>query len=306
MERKVFRKSRLWLMGLLLVITGCTTKFLYSNLDWLLVEYIDDYVTLSDGQEDILSERILLLGQWHKENELPQYVKQLEAIRAKDPKQVDSAYVLQQMNDVRAHTKRLVEQVTPELYALTQQMSDEQVKELIENFEEKNREFVKKYQDMNDDDVREIYQERIEENFERWFGTVTNEQKGFAKEWASNMQVTVFDWQEHRRQMNYYMRQLLNRRNDLAYYQPEFQRFLNDSDSYYSPELQAKIDHNQQLAGKYIALAINSINAKQQAHLASEIDDWRDIAKDLMTSMTLDHSPREILALTAYTKRVLI
>lgn len=302
----MFRKSRLWLVGLLFVISGCTTKFLYSNLDWLLVEYIDDYVTLNDGQEDILSERILVLGQWHKENELPQYVKQLEAIRAKDPKQVDSDYVLHQMDEVKAHTKRLVEQITPDLYALTQQMSDEQVKELIENFEDKNREFVKKYQGKNDGDVREIYQERIEENFERWFGTVTDEQKVFAKEWASNMQVTVFDWQEHRRQMNYYMRQLLNRRSDVAYYQPEFQRFLNDSDSYYSPELQAKIDHNRQLAGKYIALAVNSISAKQQAHLAQEIDDWREIASDLMTSTTLDHSPTEIFALTAYTKRVLI
>ncbi|GMQ48855.1 DUF6279 family lipoprotein [Vibrio sp. 10N] len=302
----MFRKSRLWLVGLLFVITGCTTKFLYSNLDWLLVEYIDDYVTLNDGQENILSERIMVLGRWHKENELPQYIKQLEAIRTKDPKQVDSDYVLAQMDEVRAHTKRLVEQVTPDLYALTQQMSDAQVKELIENFEEKNREFVKKYQDMNDDDVRGIYQERIEENFDRWFGTVTEEQKALAKEWASNMQVTVFDWQQHRRQMNYFMRQLLNRRNDLAYYQPEFQKFLNDSDSYYPPELQAKLDHNRQLAGKYVALAVNSVNAKQQAHLISEIDEWRSIAEDLMTSMALDHSPREFLVLTAYTKRVLI
>ncbi|USD63659.1 hypothetical protein J4N45_22065 [Vibrio sp. SCSIO 43140] len=302
----MFKKSRLWAVGLLFVITGCTTKFLYSNLDWLLVEYIDDYVTLNDGQEDILSERILVLGQWHKENELPQYVKQLDAISNKDPKQVDSDYVLAQMDEVKTHTKRLVEQITPDLYALTQQMSDEQVKELIENFEEKNRDFVKKYEGMNDDEVREIYHERIEENFERWFGSVNDTQKLLAKEWASSMKVTVFDWQEHRKQMNYYMRQLLNRRGDLAYYQPEFQRFLNDSESYYTPELAAKIAHNRALAAKYIALAVNSINTKQQSHLASEIDEWKTIAEDLMTSMSLDHSPREFLVFTSYTEQVLI
>ncbi len=46
------------------------------------------------------------------------------------------------------------------------------------------------------------------------------------------MDVTVFDWQAHRQQMQHFMRQLLNRRSDLGYFQPEFQRLLNDSESF--------------------------------------------------------------------------
>ncbi|WP_051868005.1 DUF6279 family lipoprotein [Vibrio sp. ER1A] len=277
----------------LLIVTGCTTKFLYSNLDWFIVDYIDDYVTLEDGQEEILTERILVLGDWHKSNELPRYLQQLTDIRNKDPKTVDAEYVSLQMEQVRQHTKRLVAQITPDLYALTQQMTDKQVKELLENLEQKDDKFIKKYQGLQDEDVRLIYQQRIEENLERWFGPLTEQQETLASRWANEMDVTVFDWQAHRQQMQHFMRQLLNRRSDLGYFQPEFQRFLNDSESFYSEKLKLKIANNRIVAEKYIALALNSVTEKQHQHLIEEIDGWRDIASDLMTSALLDYSSTE-------------
>ncbi|SBO08137.1 hypothetical protein VME0621_00228 [Vibrio mediterranei] len=277
----------------LLIVTGCTTKFLYSNLDWFIVDYIDDYVTLEDGQEEILTERILVLGDWHKSNELPRYLQQLTDIRNKDPKTVDAEYVSLQMEQVRQHTKRLVAQITPDLYALTQQMTDKQVKELLENLEQKDDKFIKKYQGLQDEDVRLIYQQRIEENLERWFGPLTEQQKTLASRWANEMDVTVFDWQAHRQQMQHFMRQLLNRRSDLGYFQPEFQRLLNDSESFYSEKLKLKIANNRLVAEKYIALALSSVTEKQHQHLIEEIDGWRDIASDLMTSALLDYSSTE-------------
>lgn len=277
----------------LLIVTGCTTKFLYSNLDWFIVDYIDDYVTLEDGQEEILTERILVLGDWHKSNELPRYLQQLTDIRNMDPKTVDAEYVSLQMEQVRQHTKRLVAQITPDLYALTQQMTDKQVKELLENLEQKDEKFIKKYQGLQDEEVRLIYQQRIEENLERWFGPLTEQQETLASRWANEMDVTVFDWQAHRQQMQHFMRQLLNRRSDLGYFQPEFQRLLNDSESFYSDKLKLKIANNRLVAEKYIALALNCVTEKQHQHLIEEIDGWRDIASDLMTSALLDYSSTE-------------
>lgn len=302
--RLLFSKLRLSVLASLIIISGCTTKFLYSNLDWVLVEYIDDYVTLSDGQEDILSERITLLGQWHKENELPQYLEQLTQIRNQDPKKIDAGYVLKQMDDVKIHTKRLMNQVTPDLYALTLQMSDEQVKELLQNFEKQDRRFVEKYQGLSEVEIREIYRERIEKNMVRWYGDLTDEQKALAKAWSDDMEVTIFDWQAHRQQMQYYMRQLLNRRNDLAYYQPEFQRFLNNSESFYSVQLARKIDYNRDVAAKYIAQSLNLMTTQQHQHLVKEIDEWRDIASDLISQLLLDYSPTDIFVLSTYTKSV--
>ncbi|MDF4503911.1 hypothetical protein P3394_20015, partial [Vibrio parahaemolyticus] len=30
---------------LVILLAGCTKKFLYSNIDWFVIEYLDDYVS---------------------------------------------------------------------------------------------------------------------------------------------------------------------------------------------------------------------------------------------------------------------
>ncbi|MCL9773951.1 DUF6279 family lipoprotein [Vibrio methylphosphonaticus] len=286
----------------LLAMVGCGTKFIYSNLDWIVIEYVDDYVSLSRGQEEILSDRIELLSHWHKKEELPIYLRQLDTIREQDPSKVSTSFVAAQMTDVRAHGKRLVEQMTPDLYALTQQLSDEQVDELVANLAKKDKKLLEKYQGLDEQAIRSIYQERIESSFERWYGQLTDEHQNLAYRWSQEMTITVIDWQMHRENMQRYVDQLLRRRNDIAYYQPEFQRFMNDPDSYYTDALVEKIQKNRAVAARYIAQSLNTLSSKQQQHLAQEIDDWRDIATDLMATTALDYSPTALIVGSAYNR----
>ncbi|MFA0086750.1 DUF6279 family lipoprotein [Vibrio sp. 10N.261.51.F12] len=288
----------------LVTLVGCGTKFLYSNLDWIIVEYIDDYVTLTGGQEEILSERIEVLSDWHRQEELPSYLRQLDTIRQQDPNQASQAFVLEQMREVRQHSQRLVERMTPDLYALTQQLNDQQVNELVKNLAKQDKKLLEKYQGLDGASIRQMYQERIESSFERWYGEVTPEHHLLAIEWSESMEITAVDWQMHRENMQRYIKQLLLRRNDLAYFQPEFQRFMNSPDSYYSEALTAKVLSNRQTAAKYIAKSLNTLTEKQKKHLISEIDDWRDIAKDLMALKTLDYSPTAFILRTSYTESV--
>ncbi len=62
---------------------------------------------------------------------------------------------------------------------------------------------------------------------------------------------------------------------------------------FYSEKLKLKIANNRLVAEKYIALALSSVTEKQHQHLIEEIDGWRDIASDLMTSALLDYSSTE-------------
>nr|WP_257713444.1 hypothetical protein [Vibrio neptunius] len=45
------------LTTLCFALTGCSTKFVYNNMDWLLVEYLEDFVELNDEQEELVSEK---------------------------------------------------------------------------------------------------------------------------------------------------------------------------------------------------------------------------------------------------------
>ncbi|MGU3847066.1 DUF6279 family lipoprotein, partial [Vibrio diabolicus] len=69
------------------LLAGCTKKFLYSNIDWFVIDYIEDYVSLQGEQEVLVEERLLLLAEWHKKEELPLYIdhlKELERLKASD------------------------------------------------------------------------------------------------------------------------------------------------------------------------------------------------------------------------------
>ncbi|TOB62022.1 hypothetical protein CGK02_14455, partial [Vibrio parahaemolyticus] len=52
LSNKVLQYGFVFLLVILLV--GCTKKFLYSNIDWFVIEYLDDYVSLNDEQETLL------------------------------------------------------------------------------------------------------------------------------------------------------------------------------------------------------------------------------------------------------------
>ena len=65
----------------LLLLTACSsTTFVYNRLDFLLPWYLNDYVDLDRSQKDDLDELLYPFLQWHRSEELPQYLKILDQI----------------------------------------------------------------------------------------------------------------------------------------------------------------------------------------------------------------------------------
>jgi len=59
--------KKLWLVLGFLVLTGCSSKLAYNNLDWLIYWYMDDYVELNDSQEAIFDIKLEGWIDWHRE-----------------------------------------------------------------------------------------------------------------------------------------------------------------------------------------------------------------------------------------------
>ncbi|MDE1211019.1 DUF6279 family lipoprotein [Vibrio aestuarianus] len=124
---------RTWIaMGLsLALLVGCGTKFVYHNLDWFMIDYIEDYVDLTKEQKTILSERIVNISQWHKQQEIPLYVQQLDKLSQITPRTMTVELFHKQEVKMRAHYHRLLQKIEPDIYSLAQQLSDQQVKTLM-------------------------------------------------------------------------------------------------------------------------------------------------------------------------------
>ncbi|USD43136.1 hypothetical protein J4N42_21310 [Vibrio sp. SCSIO 43135] len=273
---------RRWMLLVIsLFVAGCGTKFVYSNLDWFIVDYVEDYIDLESEQKEVLTERLELLMQWHQSNELPLYTQHLNELIAMDPKQVTQQTLLRQEAKFRAHTDRLVRRVAPDIYALSQQLTDQQVEDFIDSLEERHKKFRDKYQGLDDSEIRQRYQERITESLDKWLGKLTEQQREYVSLWVEEVQITTFDWMDQQTRIRQQVQALLVQRDNLAYFQPQFHQLLFDPEGTYSETLRTKRDFNKLVADKYLVAIINHMTEKQTRHFREELEDWRDITLKL-------------------------
>ncbi len=266
---------------LVLALSGCGVQFAYSNLDWLLIDYIEGYVDLERDQKSILTQRIEGLKAWHQEEEIPLYIEHIDEMIAIDPKTFDEDAFLAQEEKMQHHSERIVHKIAPDLYSLSTLLTDEQAKELIESVEKRHDKFRKKYEELDEAGFRELYLERIIENSEKWIGALSDEQQQLAVEWSQKVKPSAEDWIKHQTYMRSVMKDLIDRRHDSGYFQVNFQRIMYEPKSYYSEALREKTIYNRMVAKAYVVKMVNSMSNAQVEHFHEELRDWRDIAIDI-------------------------
>ena len=264
-----------------LALAGCSTKFVYNNMDWLLLEYLDDYVELNDSQEEIVSQKVAVLSEWHRTQEIPHYVEHLDELMAIEPNTFTMDQLKEQEAKFQQHSQRLVARGAPELYSIARELSNEQVEELMNSIRVRHTKYKRKYQKLSDSEIKERYKERIEENLETWLGRLTKQQQALLDDWVADLYVTSHDWINHQTKMRIEVNTLLSNRLDMAKFQPEFQQLMFNPNSFYAPELEQKIDHNKQVANQYLVKVINSMTTKQTKHYREELQDWKELALDI-------------------------
>ncbi|MDN3611881.1 DUF6279 family lipoprotein [Vibrio ostreicida] len=269
------------MLVLAVVLTGCSTKFVYNNIDWLLVDYLDNFVELNDEQEDWVSKKIDRLSEWHRREEVPNYIEHLDQLIALDPKRFSEADLDVQRQLFQQHTQRLVKQVAPAVLTFVGELSDEQAEELMDNIRVRHTRYKNKYQPLSDKQIRQKYLEKIHDNVDDWFGYLTPEQDALIDQWSAELSVTAYDWIDYQTDMRIEIKDLLNHRMQRGYLQSHLQSLLFNPASFYSPELEQKIDHNQSVANQYIVKMINSVSDKQTKHYREKLEDWKTIAQDI-------------------------
>lgn len=269
------------LFGVWMSLVGCSSKFVYNNMDWLLLEYLDDYVELSGEQEEIVSQKVALLSEWHRREEIPSYIEHIDELLAIEPSTFTLEQLEQQQYKLQQHSQRLVSRVAPELYSIARELSDNQVEQLMDSIRVRHTKYKKKYQPLSEAEVKQRYRQRIEENLETWIGSLTEQQQSLLDDWVDALYVTSSDWIEHQTKMRIEMNTLLTNRLDINKFQPEFNKLLFEPNSFYAPELEYKIDHNKHIANQFLVKVINSMTAKQTQFYREELQDWKALAIDI-------------------------
>ncbi|MBE8604444.1 DUF6279 family lipoprotein [Vibrio sp. OPT10] len=266
------RKCR-WLVVLIcFLFAGCGTRFAYNNISWFVVSYIEDFVSLTNSQESELEERLDLLQQWHKETQLPLYVSQLEVIENVDRSELTSAFIVNQSDQIKNHIRSIVNKFSPDIYALSMQLSAKQDNQFLKNFREKQQDSYQERLSLNDEDSRERYRERVKERLERWLGSVSKEQKQIIFAWSQEWINTNDSWRKYQNNTYQALSTLTEKKTDLHIAQPIIMKLLLNHEAYYPDGLESTLTKNTETSAKFLVDIAATSSDKQWVYFMNELE----------------------------------
>ncbi|WP_104037474.1 DUF6279 family lipoprotein [Vibrio jasicida] len=266
----------------IVLLAGCAKKFLYSNIDWVVIEYLDDYVSLDGEQESLLEERILLLADWHKEEELPLYIDHLKQLESLNKDNVTLESLQANRDQMRDHYQRLVSKAAPDLFSLSMQLDTKQESEFVDSVKERYKERDEKYVGKTEQELREIVLENTEEWMEEWLGKLSNQQKVRAKQLSKKVIINSPLWRDYRSSIIQELEYLFENKTNTVVYQQVFMKLLFEPESYYSDQLRDNIDRNIELTDQFTLDISQSMSDKQWRHFHGKIREWRELAEELL------------------------
>lgn len=276
--------KKIVLLLMIFVLSGCSTKFVYKNLDWLTYWYLDDYVDLTQNQKEVFDSYLKDWLDWHRREELPRYVVKLEGIKAEVVNdQVDIERLLSHRDDVQTHWQSMRERIVPDIVSMAPMLESKQIASLFDALEERNLE------DQND--LEEHSQKPMEsgdrwikrsvDRLENWVGQLTDDQQQVFEELSERYRPNREHWIDYRRVYQEQLEALFEAPDRGGAFQSELTELLLNPEQFRSDTLKSNIEAN---TATWIE-SLSKINAlltdKQRDRLVREIDDQ---IKDLQSA----------------------
>lgn len=270
----------------ILFLSGCSSKFAYNNLDWLIYWYLDDYVELSDDQEAIFDEKLNTWLTWHRSEELVLYKQHLESIKQDiDQNNISRELIEQHLHEGRFHFERVRNEISPALAKMATELTDEQVDMFFEALEEDNAKEQKKIEKRQKDGREKAVERRVKEitkDLGKEIGRLSDEQKEIVGRYAPLFESTADDWLAYRRNIQSEARQLFDTRHTNDNFSQQLLDLMMNPDMFRSQTYLESREKNRQHFIDILMEIAPTLSDKQKRRMIREIDGIIDDLDDLM------------------------
>lgn len=259
-----------WFPVLLLVfLTACSsTTFVYNRLDFLLPWYLGDYVELEREQKKQLGSLLDPFLQWHRAEELPQYLQLLQEAESKLDGPLTAADIESISLSFEAAWLRLESRALEWLMELGEELSDEQIAGFITELRDKQSEYEEKYLTRTDEEYHEEAYENLRDSLQDYMGRLDSEQRELLRDSSLELLRSDGVWLTERAAWIDMLQRVLRR-------EPGWQQALREAiasrDDTVSAAYRDTYAHNAGVIYATLAEVINSRSEKQDRRLRSEI-----------------------------------
>ena len=292
------RKSCLLAVAVIL-LGGCGSQFLYNQLDWLGVWYLNRYVSLDDRQEREFRHRWEAQLYWHRQTQLPSYAVLLEEVRER----VNAGLMEDDLKPVVSRLEEFYHSVltslAPDLVYMASTMREDQVEELLDSLDRENRKWETKYIAPGAD-IRNA--RRIRDTIDRiedWTGPLRPAQQRRVREWNQELQPVAREMLAQRRKWRTLLEKFFENRWQPVTLSPlqslSLTQAIRNPEVLWEESYREKIEHNQAATLRLVLDLAGNLSERQLGHLNRKLEtmirdfrEWSDTGAALQTADGID------------------
>jgi hypothetical protein len=264
----------------LLLLGACSsTSFVYNRLDFIVPWYADDYVDLDAGQREQLDEMLVPFLAWHRQQELPRYIELLDDIQLRLDRPLAPDDVAASYAEVEQAWIRLQGQALAWVLELGDGLTDEQVEEFLEELQDQQLEYEKKYLRRSEETYRQESYDNFKDSLQDNLGRLDKAQRQRLLDASEELRRSDAIWLREREIWLQRMGVILQR-------EPGWQEVMREAiqrrDQTTSSLYLETFDHNLQVVFAAVADVLNSRTPKQDKHLRGRLADLREELESLL------------------------
>lgn len=196
------RAERWLIVGLLLLLAGCSLTFAYRYADWLILWQLDHYFDLTGEQRRDLAQRLKPLLARHRQEAIPQYEGFLVQVRQRFVRGLtneDIEWVYASYDGLRAD---LFDRLVADGGVFLASVDQQQVRNLEESLQKDNEKAARLVQTPAQVRLKKRADATIDW-LEDWLGSLSKDQQAQIREWSlalPDQQQAWITYQQHRQQ----------------------------------------------------------------------------------------------------------
>ncbi|WDD97848.1 DUF6279 family lipoprotein [Thalassomonas actiniarum] len=269
MKKRLF----VFLFVIPLALSGCSTQFVYNNIDWLIHWYLDDYVDLTKSQKKRFDGKMQLWLSWHKNTELASYQAQLtELKRAISEEVLTPRLWLHHSQLAREHWFRFRNTLSPDLLELAMELSNEQIEELFAALEQKTQAWQQERAGKSHEALSRLRAKELTDRIKPWTGKLNQAQKQLIADYSRQHISSFQSFIQYRRNWQARAKALLLDRESQDF-KPLFLQLLTEPERFRPPELTRTWAVNRQLRAQLMSDLHASLTVKQKRRLNHKLTD---------------------------------
>lgn len=257
---------------LAILVAGCGVRLAYNNIDWLIMRWVDRQVTLEAEQDLAFRQALEHRLEWHCASELPDYVEFLRAVENDiSQDEITVERLLVHGEQLRELGERLLNGLQPAVIELLASLDDDQIDEILEGIDERNKELREQAFEMSDEQRRQDRVESMNRTLRRVFGQVTYHQNQRLKQWAAELEPTEELTLSRRLAWRERFARALSHRDDPEKFRELMSALLEPANDW-SDEYRARMEFNRQRTLEAMVDIHHMANSRQLRQVRSRLN----------------------------------